>query len=289
VSGTPRSDDASAVDIDLLADYRAGALAGTPDEARVAELIATRPEWSAADRALADADHAVRGDLAGLGAEPVPMPPDVLAGLVDAIRAEGPAAGPVVAFDAARRRRVRRARWAFGAAAAVVVLALLGLLGTSALRPDNGARTSSAKATGAPGDSAPHPDLGPRGVRPGVSAPSLAASGTDYTPATLTRVVRATGSPSLGADDRAGVPAELSRLTRPDQLAGCLDEVGVDHVGTPRFVDYARFRGTPAAVIWLAQQGSSGTIVAVGKDCGAAGPNVLYQVVVLGTRQTTPR
>ncbi|HEY3503301.1 MAG TPA: hypothetical protein VGN37_11035 [Actinocatenispora sp.] len=289
MSGTPRSDDASAVDIDLLADYQAGVLAGTPDEARVADLVASHPEWAAAARALTAADRAVRGDLTGLAAEPAPMPPDVLAGLVDAIRAERPAAGPVVAFDAARRRKVRRARWALGAAAAVVVVALLGLVGTSVLRQNSAPESSSAKATGAPDDSGQHPDLAPNGAAPGAATLSLTASGTDYTPATLPSVVRATGSPSLGAATRAGVPAELSRLTRTDQLDGCLDAVGVESVGTAKLVDYARFRGKPAAVIWLAQKGASGTIVAVGPDCGETGPDVLYQAVVLGTRQTTPR
>lgn len=66
------------VDLDRLADYVGGALAGTADESAVARLVATDPCWAAACTALQEADLAVRADLDTL--PPVgPVPDDVVA------------------------------------------------------------------------------------------------------------------------------------------------------------------------------------------------------------------
>ncbi|GIF71151.1 hypothetical protein [Asanoa siamensis] len=76
----------SEVDYDLLADYVGGALTGTPDSDRVAELVATDPDW-AAEHGLLVAALAVTADdlavFAELTAEP--MPADVTERLLAAL------------------------------------------------------------------------------------------------------------------------------------------------------------------------------------------------------------
>lgn len=67
------------VDIDLLADYIGGALAGTPDESAVAALVADDPAWR-------EAYESLDGGMALVGAElgrfaPEPMPADLAARL----------------------------------------------------------------------------------------------------------------------------------------------------------------------------------------------------------------
>lgn len=76
--------DFTGVDIDLLADYIGGALDGTPDEARVAALIAQEPAWRDAHALLGGAMTEVGAQLHGWGAEPEPMPADVFARLESA-------------------------------------------------------------------------------------------------------------------------------------------------------------------------------------------------------------
>jgi hypothetical protein len=71
----------SGVDIDLLADYVGGALDGTPEQARVAALIADEPVWRDAYALLAGGMTAVGEALRDLGREPEPMPADVFARL----------------------------------------------------------------------------------------------------------------------------------------------------------------------------------------------------------------
>ena len=71
----------SEVDFDLLADYVGGALDGTPDEAVVTALIEGHPTWRAAYHRLTGGVAAVTAGLQSWGAEPEPMPADVLARL----------------------------------------------------------------------------------------------------------------------------------------------------------------------------------------------------------------
>jgi hypothetical protein len=67
------------VDIDLLADYIGGALAGTPDESVVAALIADEPAWARAFRDLSAGMTVVGAELARMQA--APMPADLAARL----------------------------------------------------------------------------------------------------------------------------------------------------------------------------------------------------------------
>ncbi|GGQ45651.1 hypothetical protein [Couchioplanes azureus] len=71
----------SEVDFDLLADYVGGALDGTPDEAVVSALIVGHPAWRRAHAELSDATAAMTAALGAWGAEPEPMPADVVARL----------------------------------------------------------------------------------------------------------------------------------------------------------------------------------------------------------------
>jgi hypothetical protein len=75
------------VDIDLLADYIGGALAGTPDESAVAALVTDNPAWREAYESLG-------GGMALVGAElgrfaPEPMPADLAARLDAMFRTAG--------------------------------------------------------------------------------------------------------------------------------------------------------------------------------------------------------
>ena len=84
-----------AVDWDLLADHLGGALAGTPEDDRVAHLVATDPTWARAAAALARGLDAVAADLAAL---PAPtMPRDVTDRIVAALRRGDDAAEPAAA------------------------------------------------------------------------------------------------------------------------------------------------------------------------------------------------
>nr|WP_296070274.1 hypothetical protein [uncultured Actinoplanes sp.] len=77
------------VDIDLLADYIGGALAGTPDETAVAARIAEDPAWRTAYESLSGGMDLVGAELGRWQSEPMP---DELAASLDAMfRAEPPA------------------------------------------------------------------------------------------------------------------------------------------------------------------------------------------------------
>lgn len=266
------------VDLDLLADYDCGALAGTADESRVAALIDADPAWAAAYAGLAAADPLVRADLAELGAAPEPMPAAVLHRALAALPAEPveqPA--PVRELPVTRRRRYRPLLgWA--AAAAVVVLAGIGL--TVGLHATGGTNSSGADdASGrTPANSAPRSGPAVMGKQtgpddqPNPEKVLLTASGTDYTRAALSRVTAAGASGAMSAGQLTGVPAGLSRLTDMSELNLCLRAVATVHPGTARLVDYARFEGSPALIVVL----DGGTVVA-GPSCGRNGADIRYQ------------
>jgi hypothetical protein len=95
------------VDLDLLADYVAGAL----DEAesrRVAELIESDSQWSHMHRALVSADAAVSEDLRAAANVELVIPDEVATRIDAALNGAAgeldPAAAPVVSLAAARAR-----------------------------------------------------------------------------------------------------------------------------------------------------------------------------------------
>ena len=149
--------DFTGVDIDLLADYVGGALDGTPDEARVATLIAGDPAWRDAYAQLSDGMAGIGESLQSWGAAPEPMPDDVLARLETAFAETGgaaPASGrhlsAVRETGVAPARKRRPWRFALPAAVAAAALGLVGVgisyLGTSA--PQSSDTTSSAGGSG---------------------------------------------------------------------------------------------------------------------------------------------
>lgn len=272
------------VDDDLLADYVAGALAGTGAEEQVAELIATRPEWRSAHAAAVPVDAAVRADLAHVGAVPTAAPPELLSRLADGFRQQTPADHPVVPLDRERRAaRRRRAQWLAGAAAAVLVLAFAGIAGASLLTRGGG-NGSARTADSAPNGAAPtpaatkgpnHAQIAPKDGRP-TDGVRLAASGSNYTAGTLPQVRDQTGQQTLSATVTAAVPSALRPLTDPNRLDKCLHQLVGPGGYTASLVDFAMFRGRPAAVV-VATAGSADQISVVGPDCGTDGAHVRYQ------------
>lgn len=123
------ADRGSAPDLDLVADYAAGVLDGTPTGAAVAARLADDPAWAALYGALAPAESAVAADLASWTAEPtgdagVPVPADVVARL-----------------DRALGEAARGVPGAVGAGAAAT-----GTVGTSAVAAGPGSSTDAGTA-----------------------------------------------------------------------------------------------------------------------------------------------
>lgn len=299
------------VDWDLLADHLGGVLAGTPDEARVARLVATDPEWRRAAAQLAAALDAVAADLISLPAAE-PMPADVTARLTEALAAvpvpaqaaagtgttstrraatgagpgtprraapaPGPEAGRPPARPRARRRWVGAGALLAGVAAfAAVALGPLGLLDGSTVR-DAGGAPEAAVGTDPQADTAISAENSDG--RPLLAAPGEAvkvATGTDYGPGTVsTPPAVAQDLDEAGPDDPrslaarpAGVPPELTPLWHDP--APCLAAVAAALPSPPltfERLDFARFEGEPAVVIWVATSDDTRWVIAAGPGCG---------------------
>ncbi|MFC4065997.1 hypothetical protein [Actinoplanes subglobosus] len=279
------------VDFDLLADYVGGALDGTPDEERVASLVATDETWRAAYEALEPGVIAVGAVLREL--EPEPMPDDLAARLdamfrvpvstdtlvsapADSTAAAVPDTSPtesaepvpakVVDLDKARRRR----RWAapIAVAAGAVAFAALGV---------NSFLTSDAAEDTAAGSGLS--EAAPMADRP-VSG-EMARSGIDYTESTLAQAAAGQMRTAAGSVDSPQVAGQadlyqagrLDRLSAPDALAACVQEITRENGGgvlAVEFTDYARFEGNPALIVRFSA--ANGTWVwAVGPECGTPG------------------
>lgn len=257
----------SGVDLDRLADYAAGLLEPA-DAAQVEELLARDPEWARTLAALTSAQPLVQEALAGLGAPPVP---DDLAARLDAAlstAADRPA--DVVSLDERRdKARSRGLRWQRAAAAVASVAAVAALcVGGVKLIGNSGTVNSSSSGVGsAAGVKAPSvPLMG--------SPPMILSSGTDYTAATVTSVLRERGFAANGAqpqpDQAKSRPRDLSRLDSQADLQACLGLLTTVYNRAPTLVDYAKYQGQPALVVVL--DGAAGTkIVVVGAKCGLAG------------------
>jgi negative regulator of sigma E activity len=271
------------VDIDLLADYVGGALDGTPDQERVAGLVATDDTWRTAYEALEPGMIAVGAMLREL--EPEPMPDDLAARLDTLLghaapvepasdsRAPAPASaesGPVVAvpskvvdLDKARRRR----RWVAPLTVAAAAVAFAGF-GVNALLTSPSAEDSSAGMTSA--ENAPMADSA-------AAAGEVTRSGIDYTERTLAQAtatqLRSAGGSADSPQVSSGQEFASPRLETPDAVAACLQEITRVNGGgviSVEFMDYARFNGDPALIVrFFAANGT--WVWAVGPDCGTPG------------------
>ncbi len=296
----------SGVDIDLLADYVGGALDGTPEEAAVARLVAEDPAWREAHAELAAATGAVGAALRSWGAEPEPMPAEVVARLDAALltvgsgggdvaragsvgsasvagAADAGAAGPARHLTAVRdgeaqpsttRSRSRRLRWAAPIGVAAAALAFLGFGVQQFGSSGNEDQATSAAAPG----SAEQFSLS--------AEPAVSSSGRDYTPESLAELPSqimaapeaAEAQPSDAAGEQraktgvAATDASLDRLRLPQALLACLEAIQREHAGTiaAQTVDYGLFTGIPAAIVRFTA-GDGSWAWAVGADCGTRG------------------
>jgi hypothetical protein len=290
------------VDVDLLADYIGGALAGTPDEAAVAGRIAGDPAWRDAYAELSAGMAAVGAELGRW--EPEPMPAE-LADRLDTLLTS-PVADPApipaelatppgphlsavrgsgavddgahgVREKKGRRREAhagRRLRWATPIAIAAGVVAFIGF-GLDYLSGQHKTADRATSAGAGVADSNAQEKAAPQAAG-GIST---LQTGTDYTAATLTMIpgAQALSAPNGGSAGVKPQPnrhvaedAELDRLRAPDALQACLDAIGQENgLGaiSPTTVDYARYDGKPAIVVrFTAANGSWAW--ASGASCG---------------------
>jgi hypothetical protein len=305
VTGT----DFEGIDLDRLADYVSGALAGTPDAAAVADLVATDPRWTRAHAALVAADALVRADLAELAAQPEPMPDDVMARLDAAFAAEPPLADavpgqkpPLTVLPGGRSTAVptvarRRWRSVVGVAAATVLLGVGAITlaprlsehsNSTASRSDTGSAVSQGRV---PSATAPK---SASGLESGTSgAPGINASGSNYTDETLSALGTAAGKPPSAQGDSAksnrpnaleapsqpavplaAVPQALRPLAQPGARDSCVKAILKEYGGAATLLDYAQYQGSPALVVVIdGAHGAPGRkwVVVVGPKCGTGG------------------
>lgn len=269
------------VDIDLLADYIGGALAGTPDETAVATRIAEDPDWRTAYDSLTGGMDLVSAELGRLGPEPMP---DELAASLDAMFRNPPPAMTVIdGGDTTPRvrpgRARRRLRWAAPIAVAAGLVAFVGFgVDYLAGRDDSRSQDTATSAAGGSAESS-------------ASSPQILSTGTNYTQATLGGAPAQTlTAPDLNAPaapkDRSQAPARvpLARLDPGQGLQACLDAIQQANAGgviSVQSVDYAKFDGSPALIVRFTA--ANGTWAwASGPECGApgSGPATLGKVPV---------
>ncbi|HEY8474417.1 MAG TPA: hypothetical protein VIL37_17515 [Natronosporangium sp.] len=230
------------VDWELLADHLGGALAGTPEGDRVAQLVSTDPSWARAATELSAAIAAVTRDLRTL--PPVTMPDDVTArldrALAAAVGAPEAASAPDVAAapggagapDAApaapagrpvaesrrppshpgARKRRRAARWGAGLALAAGVAAFSAVSLTE-WQPD---QTFPDFIVEGSGDEDKASDgstdqLAPEAAAPTAdeeAGPLMVATGSNYEAATLAITEPARPTPVLGHQNRPSPPVQ---------------------------------------------------------------------------------
>jgi hypothetical protein len=266
---------ASGVDLDLLADYAAGALEGTADEERASALVASDPSWADALRSLRAADAMVRADLARLADTPPPLPSDIAARLDLALhQARSDRSGPVDLRAARLRRRFRIAAMA-GVAAGLLALAVpagyLVLEQNVTTDSETGMAAGEDRSdAGAPSDTQSR--SGPAALE--NRAVPTTASGLDYTRDTLAAVHGQRASTARTVPRQ--VPRELSRLLAVPALDNCLTAIRAAYPGAVMIVDYARFEGAPALLVAMSETTGSTRVVVAGPDCGRSGIHERY-------------
>lgn len=285
-------------ELDQLADYTVGALAG-PEAERIAELVRTDDRWAAAHADLIAAEPLVRTSLQDVAAESLPIP-DEVAARIDAALAGAATFNPT-ARQAGRhpvvpgRRRALRPPVLARVAAGVLALVALGGVAVAAgdllsrsVEPMVAAEDSGAERGG---DAGSVPVLAPSAPPPAAEGAEFLAgtrvivSGTNYTLENLAELVHqplltdAETMSSASGELDATVDDPLAKLATADPLGQCLAAVRLVHPGEVTAVDFARFNGEPALVVWV-RQGNTSTVVAVGPSCGQPGADVLGSVDV---------
>lgn len=267
------------VDIDLLADYIGGALAGTPDEPVVAALVDDDPAWRAAYESLTGGMAFVGAELGRLEAEPMPAE---LAAELDAIfRRPAPRLTLVDGgLDEEPKPRpkpaTRRLRWAAPIGVAAAAAAFVGF-GLPYLVSGSDDTQSDSAVTAAGGAAESQADTA-------LAAPEMQilATGTDYSADTLAvPPPQPMAAPELSApaakdnERAAGAAGEplLGRLAVRAALDACIDAIQQSNGEGPisvQSVDYARFNGSPAVVVRFSAANGQWAW-ASGPACGTGG------------------
>ncbi|MEH1124586.1 hypothetical protein [Micromonospora sp. CPCC 206061] len=281
----------SKVDIDLLADYVGGALDGTPEKDAVARLVADDPAWAQAHAELSAALAAVHTDLTAWGGATEPMPADI-ADRIGAALADEPLRPTLTAMHGGRRagtasQAARRRRWpAWGTpaaiAAGIAVFAGFGLSQLGGLSDSDDAGSSGANAPVAAQDEAAAGAAAPQALFDVTG--QMIATGQDYRSVTLSSArapatdARANGDQPLvgqeGSKARISVPDHLRGLTNPGVLGSCLNSIAQEHNRGPttiQVVDFARYDGNPALVVFFTDGNGERWVWASGPACGQPG------------------
>lgn len=292
------------VDLDLLADHLGGALEGTPEGARVAELVASDPSWARAAARLSGALDAVAADLATL---PEPAMPDDVADRLDQVlrtagqadtaqRSRGEPTGPVGATARpssearrpprhATRRRRRAARWGAGLAVAAAAAGFTAF-GLDAIEfgssdSDRGEHSASTDGQNDSGQldaspqrfSASGADYGRAGL---PAEPPSGSLNPEPQPPRGGESPEAAGpninSETDGAPEAGTIPAALRHLMPlPDSCLSAVQDGYDEGVASVDGVDYAHFEGASALVIWVTTETGQRWVTVTGPACGEAG------------------
>lgn len=277
------------VDHDLLADYVGGALDGTPQAQKVADLIATSPDWRRAADELSAALTAVTRDLDALREQTVVMPADVAARFDELFTSPAMAGKTAAAQDPLAPREVtrhagRRRRWRRWAAPLAIAAASLAFVGFGGLAPFTSNPFTSKPQSGSAEDAftasqARVPMAAPNAV-PTVASwhhyDRLSLQGPGRVAAAGTASAQAKSPPSSVMGAREGQTGELTRLIDLAALRGCLSAVAVVLPGKATLVEYAFFEERPALVISITSFTEQWKFVA-GPSCGVSGPDELYR------------
>jgi hypothetical protein len=288
--------NAQPVDHDLLARYVGGALDGTPDETDVAALVATDPAWGRAHDELLAALDALSADLAAYAAvDGAPMPDDVAARL-DAAVAKPPLTVVPGGRHTAPRRRRRLPAWTAPVAIAAGVAALAGFWingsGVTTGADDTGGESAAGSAADNAGPAPMAAPVPPDRQVSGVNYDRQAvARGAPVLTAPEDQHHRSSGGDTDGkpfASEAPGaalqpVPAGLGRLTDPTELARCLEAISAAHrvpIQQTAAVDFARFEGSPALIVFFVDADGQRWAWVAGPDCSTAGPDTRYSTRV---------
>jgi len=297
------------VDFDLLADYVGGALDGTPEQERVAALIATDPGWAREHESLVVALAATADDLATFAEQTAePMPDEVLARLLSSLPEPAATASSSAGVSRGNRAPVRRRpeagprpagrprrrpRWRSWAAPTLVAVAVAAFAGVWINQSVGTGTTATDAAAGSAesGVMAPNSASGDAAI-----AVPRYATGRDYTGAAVASGFADAGlsaKPEESASVMSGqtskatrasaVEPELLRLDGDAALALCVGAIeqalGQGPI-TVSAADFASYQGRPAVLIFFTDSSGARWGWAVGPDCGPAGTDDLIRARV---------